>query len=486
MAIGTALRLYHLEARGLNIDEAASWTFARLPWPNFLHVMWEYEGNMVFYYILLRGWIALGDSEAILRGLSVILGLATIPAVYFLGKCLFNRQAGLISAALLAVHSLHIRYSQEARSYILLTFLLVLSTYCLVKAVDEPYKKKYLIAYTVLSALAFYSQVFAAFVLVAQWLSLGFAKIRRIGFSASAITVAALVLLTAPMTVFTVLQNKGQLDWVQPITWKSFRYFMYHFTGNGGNIMSFVYLAPCIFALFILSKTANNEHWRLRLVAVWLIFPIAATLLASFIKLPFYPRFFLMCVPALVLLASAGITWLGHIHSYSRWASLVLCIFLLVLSVRGSYASWQSVPDSKNSFRAMTEHILVSQEPNDGLFFFTAESHMPFNYYAHRASNKHGKTITPKIVFPDFGGTPTGAHPIPTSNEVVELTEDYERIWLVLNQPSITLIPKSGEAEQMIREIIEENFQLQEWQEFKGFPDLVVALYVQKKSKNLE
>src|SRR5258708_1189245 len=48
--VAVGLRLQLLGARSLWIDEAASITFARLPWRSFLRTLWGYEGNMTLYY----------------------------------------------------------------------------------------------------------------------------------------------------------------------------------------------------------------------------------------------------------------------------------------------------------------------------------------------------------------------------------------------------------------------------------------------------
>src|SRR5437899_1080102 len=72
---GAVLRLHSLGTRSLWIDEAASVRFATLPWGPFFRTLWDYQGNMSLYYLLLRWWIHLGDSEFMVRSLSVLLGV---------------------------------------------------------------------------------------------------------------------------------------------------------------------------------------------------------------------------------------------------------------------------------------------------------------------------------------------------------------------------------------------------------------------------
>ena len=59
----------------------------------------------------------------IARLLSLFIGTITIPLLYFLGKKLYSRVAGLIAAAFLAVAFLHVRNSHFGVVDIFLTFL---------------------------------------------------------------------------------------------------------------------------------------------------------------------------------------------------------------------------------------------------------------------------------------------------------------------------------------------------------------------------
>ena len=96
--------MHLLTKRDLWVDEASSVFLARLPWRDFWKALWDFQGNMGLYYFLLCGWLHLGDSEVAVRGLSVLFGVAVIPATYLLGKQLFDKNAAIASAALSAVN----------------------------------------------------------------------------------------------------------------------------------------------------------------------------------------------------------------------------------------------------------------------------------------------------------------------------------------------------------------------------------------------
>ena len=122
---------------------------------------------VALYYVLLRGWLHFDSSEWFVRSLSAFLGVATIPAVYVLGRRMFGARAGLIAAALLSVNAFHVRYSQEARSYSLTVVLCVLSSLYFLKYL-ETRSRRNRIAYIVLSSMAVYAHFFSGVVLLAH------------------------------------------------------------------------------------------------------------------------------------------------------------------------------------------------------------------------------------------------------------------------------------------------------------------------------
>ena len=76
------------------------------------------EASPPLYFLLSWGWTRVfGVSEAGLRSLSALAGVAIVPVVYATGRTLLSRRAGLIAAALVAFSPALIWYSQEARPY---------------------------------------------------------------------------------------------------------------------------------------------------------------------------------------------------------------------------------------------------------------------------------------------------------------------------------------------------------------------------------
>jgi hypothetical protein len=152
-----ALRLLHLTRYELWVDEAATWWFAQLTASGQIAQQIALEPTPPVYYGMIGLLMRLfGDSDLVLRLPSAIFGAAAIPAVYLLGRELFNRRTGTIAALILAVHPLHLFYSREARVYPLLLLLTVLVLLTLWRALGSNDWRRY-VPFGITLALACYS-----------------------------------------------------------------------------------------------------------------------------------------------------------------------------------------------------------------------------------------------------------------------------------------------------------------------------------------
>ena len=118
MLLAAALRFYRLDALPLWQDEAASLVHASRPFFS----IWGVDIHPPLYYLLLHLWLVFGDSAFALRSLSALIGIATVPLVFAAGRVIGGARLGLIATLLLAIAPYHLRYTQEARMYALMTF----------------------------------------------------------------------------------------------------------------------------------------------------------------------------------------------------------------------------------------------------------------------------------------------------------------------------------------------------------------------------
>src|SRR3954471_13122822 len=79
--VGAVLRVIFLGARSFWADEIVSVKLATDNWGGFWFWVSSREANMALYYLLLRGWIKFGDSEAQVRLFSSLIGIVTVPVL---------------------------------------------------------------------------------------------------------------------------------------------------------------------------------------------------------------------------------------------------------------------------------------------------------------------------------------------------------------------------------------------------------------------
>jgi len=141
LALAAALRFFHIGTQSLWTDEVYS-----------LWVIPGGEGGLHHFFkgplhaVLLLLWSIWGGyGDAWARSLSAVLGLATLPLLYILGRRLGGHAVGLTAAFLLAVSPFHVWYSQEIRNYSLLMLVAVLSQLCFLRVLDRGRRRDWVI-----------------------------------------------------------------------------------------------------------------------------------------------------------------------------------------------------------------------------------------------------------------------------------------------------------------------------------------------------
>lgn len=114
--------------------------------------------NYPLYYLLAKGSLAFGDTEAALRLPSLIAGLLSLVAAYVIVSRIHSRTAGLVAAAVIAFSPFHINYSTFARYYALLMFFALLTLWCLYGILERGRFRDWF-GYTVSAFLALSSHI---------------------------------------------------------------------------------------------------------------------------------------------------------------------------------------------------------------------------------------------------------------------------------------------------------------------------------------
>lgn len=214
VAAGAAIRFATLDVQSFWYDEAISVDLISRDLRGLLSGIPETESTPPLYYLLAWLWTnVFGTGEVGVRSLSAVLGTATIPVAYVIGRELVSERTGLVLAALAAVNPMLVWYSQEARSYALLVLLAALSFLWFARALREPTARA-LGLWSLFSVLAIGSHYFAALIVLpeAVWLLV---SARRSGTASRALAamapIAATGLALAPLAI---AQNDGRASFI--------------------------------------------------------------------------------------------------------------------------------------------------------------------------------------------------------------------------------------------------------------------------------
>jgi Dolichyl-phosphate-mannose-protein mannosyltransferase len=128
----------------------------------------DQETTPPLYFVLAWATKGILSSPAqSIRLISLVTGTAAIPLTFLLGLRTVGRRAALVGAACVALSPYMIFYSTEARTYMLVLFLALLSTLALLRSLDTG-RLGWWVAYAACSCAAVYSHYSVVFLLVVQ------------------------------------------------------------------------------------------------------------------------------------------------------------------------------------------------------------------------------------------------------------------------------------------------------------------------------
>jgi mannosyltransferase len=369
------LAFHGLAAKSLDLDEAVSVEHARLGASGLWSVVAGGDPNMGLYYVLLDGWLRVfGDSETAVRSLTAVSAGLAVPVVALLGIRLFGRVAGLVAGLLLALDAFYVQYAQSARAYGLVVLLVALSSYFFVAELQAP-SRSHRVGYVVASALAVYAHYFAVLVLLAQLLTLVAVR-RRGALTREWLTVGAAVLaLCAPAAVVLMRAGTASISWIVEPGLGDLTHLPVELAGGS------VALACALLALggyAVARAFTDRERWRAGFVAAWILVPVLLAFAVSFVRPIFVDYYLIVTVPALALLAAAGLVRLP-----SRLAGAVVLGGIVVVCA-GRISHWYG-DGSGEDYRGAARHIAKNMRATDAVVYSPVSIIKPIAFYAHQA-----------------------------------------------------------------------------------------------------
>ncbi|HEY72150.1 MAG TPA: hypothetical protein G4N99_02630 [Thermoflexia bacterium] len=363
--VAFAVRAVSLDVQPLWRDEVDALRFATVPWPKMLASFTRPGWNGPFYYVLLRGWVALaGASEYGLRFFSLSFGALCVPLAYVLGRRLFDRSTGLLVALLMATSPYLTWYSQEVKMYTLVPALALLAIYGLRRAIEGS-KWHWWAALVAATSLACYSHILAALLIPVQIL-LYFAwwpqaRKRWAGALASlvSLTLPYLPLLAWQAPLLLQERETGFLPYtLSEMVETLLNGWSLGMLGWGWSWGVVLMGALAVWGLFFGGKIRNRFA-----LACWLAVPLLAMWLISLRQPLFTDRYLAWAAPAFYLLISLGLVSLMRMGGWGRWMTVALVGIIIVLN--GVNLWRQAATPIKSNFRAAAAYIADYRVPNE-------------------------------------------------------------------------------------------------------------------------
>ena len=405
-------------------DEAATMSAAQRPFGNLLQTLGNIDAVHGAYYILI--WVAVrlgGTGELVTRLPSALAMAGAAAAVAALGRRLISPRAGLAAGLVFAVLPEVSLYGQDARPYAIVVALAALASYLLVRAMpaDRGARNRWLAGYAACLAVLGIVDIFGLLLIPAHAVTVALRCLRTgeaggageaadrgeageaggagepggrqaarslaLGWLAAAV---AATMLASPVLALGFVQ-RGTLSWLNPPGLGAL-------TGLHqlvGPVLMTDAVILVITAGIVVSALAGRERLRaswpgsvLALSLPWLILPPAILLAGSLITPLYTFRYVLLCMPAVALLAGAGLASLGWVAGTAALTVIALLGVPAQLHARGPNGHGDNV---RQANRIVAAHL----QPGDAVLEFKAENFAQAYPYGIRQLNPVAQAKTP-------------------------------------------------------------------------------------------
>jgi mannosyltransferase len=448
--VGAVLRFYHLGAESYWFDEIITVSVDQGKAEPLRAGLWTSWYVAPTYRVLIHFWIkAFGTTEAATRSLSALCGIASIVLMYVVGRRMFGKRVGLLSALLMAISGFQLYYSQEARFYTLFQLTTLLSFIFLIEFLKST-SRLYFVLYVSSTILLLYSHLYGVFVLAAQnlYFLLSWHRFRntRIAWFLSQVLVFLSLLPAAlPFMVKWVQKGAGGTDWIpdSPLWYPLKTLYRFVFPFRHQRSWPSLYLnfgtgiAFLIFGTLVFAVTKRKERWvasvknlvpsiqalsskknEIFLLGCWFICPIVIPFILSMVLRPMYvDRYMISAAPAFYLLLALGITTVRRV--VPEFLFMIAIVIIIVPGLQHYY-----VRDVKEQWREVARYVEGKGGQGDVVVFAPSEEGVQqkaFDWY-YRAS------------LPRCGLEPQFCKDSEAiADALARCTTGHERFWLIMN-----------------------------------------------------
>ncbi|WP_372859452.1 glycosyltransferase family 39 protein [Pseudomonas protegens] len=395
LLLAAGIRFYDLTAAAIWGDEGSSLLLSQYS----LIEIWRHAARDVhppLYFMLLHGWIALfGDGILSVRMFSAVPGIVTVGLGVWLVALLAGRRAAILAGVLLALLPTAVRYSQEVRMYALLGMLLLGASLALAYWVRQPRRRRYLLIYSLLLALAFYTHYFTVLCVLAHWLYLALSGARGedgrrlLGRPVWWLANALVVLLYLPwvpellelLRHLDELKAGGDVGWEPAVTWSSLPAMVWQLLlqDEGDSLPWPLFVGLPLLMLLVCLVPAWRDDSRPRLGGLLTSFTLVPLLLVfavSFISPVFIERYLTAYALGLPLIVAMVI---------DRWLRtarlLALALLLVFVGIEAQGLRNNTDVDVNDQISVMVDYVNTHYAPGDRIVISDMLWYLSYVYY---------------------------------------------------------------------------------------------------------
>jgi mannosyltransferase len=379
-------------------DEAATMSAVQRPLGNLLRTLGNIDAVHGAYYLLI--WVVVkigGTGELATRLPSAVAMAVAAAAVAALGGRLVSPRAGLAAGLVFAVLPQVSLYGQDARPYAITVALAAIASYLLVRAMGTDVsggRYKWFAGYAACMAALGIVDIFGLLLVLAHAVTVGLRCVRlnkagaggaagaraagggvsgaddarALGVSWLAAAVAGVV-LASPLLAFAFVQ-RGTLSWLTAPSLGAIR-GLHELIGPAYMTDAVVLAVACgIVVSALRGQQVLRASWPGSLPALclpWLIVPPAILLIGSLVTPLYTFRYVLLCMPAIALLAGAGLASLGWVAGTAALLVIALLGVPQQRQVRGPDGHGDNI---RQADRIVAGHMLRG----DAVLEFKAEN----------------------------------------------------------------------------------------------------------------
>jgi mannosyltransferase len=397
-AVTLAMMLWGIGARPYWGDEADTVSAVSRSLPQLFRLLGHIDAVHGLYYLMLWPVARVaGVGEFATRLPSALAMAAAAAGITAIGRRLASRQAGLCAGLMFAVLPTVTGQGHDARPYAMVTAAAVLASYLLVRSAGDP-RPRWFAAYGLSLVLLGYLQLFGLLLVPAHAVTLiGLGRNERPEGDSRPngvpramllrrwlVTVAAVAVAMAPVAVMGWIQ-RAQIAWIPKLSWRDAPDLLGTLTAGP------VRAAIVIVALSVLGgicagsaapaglrrlASPRNRNGAMNrgltwLALPWLAMPPVILLAASVIKPVYFSRYLTFCLPAVALLAGAGLAAM-------RWPARAGALALVVALLAPTQVAMRA-PGS--GMQAVAQFLSAHERPGDAIVY--PEASIPPWYLAY-------------------------------------------------------------------------------------------------------